>query len=197
MTSSRTATIEALEGRCLFTVWAVTPLSVPVLIGPGYAPTADPAATRGTAAKPRPAGHRGGHSNHSHVAAPAPATSVVTAPAPAPARATSLVGHWEGEVKVKVFIFTKEVTVAFDVTDQTDTTLTGSVTIGGRQLAGTFTGHVNGTSGRFTYRIRQGDASAKIRGRLNSAGTRMAGEMSGDSGTTSADGDFDLKKGRK
>lgn len=121
-----------------------------------------------------------------------PAAGVV-ARGPAQAQSTDLVGNWAGNVKVKYFFYSRKFDGKMAITGQTDTGITGTITIGGHTMTGTLNGKI-GPLGKFTYSLTQGKDSVTVSGRLNPAGTAMAGNVSGKYDGWKAKGDFSFKK---
>jgi len=94
-------------------------------------------------------------------------------------RSTNLVGHWTGTIKATLFLFiTKKVSATLDISSQTATALTGTISIDGNDFTGTFNGHINPKNGRFNYSVKDNDVSIKISGKLNRKATAMYGDIS-------------------
>ena len=113
----------------------------------------------------------------SHVTTRSALVASVTTPVTPTVRATDLTGDWSGFVKVKIFIFKKKFDAALHITGQSDTTLTGKITIKGHDYSGTFTGKINPATGRFRWQLHENGANIKLVGRLNTAGTVAVGNV--------------------
>ena len=128
---------------------------------------------------------------------PTPAPSQTPAPPfvpPAPGtRSTRLLGHWEGEVETKIVFVPLEFSSELIITGQTDTTLTGTVSIRGNDVSGTFQGRINPRNGRFRYTLRDDDATVTITGRLGPGGQAMSGKIRANYDGFKAKGDFDYE----
>src|SRR4051812_26927350 len=163
MTYPQRSAVETLEGRRLMSM-SVPIVTVPGLYGlpvPGIGGEMTPAPRQ--TAKPAP-----------FSLAPTP-----TAPASAPAgvQATSLIGHWEGDVRGKILIIGVKVSATLDITAQTPTTLTGSIDIKGNTYSGTFKGHITARTGKFNYTLKDGKNKITLTGRLNPTGQIMEGKI--------------------
>jgi hypothetical protein len=152
-------------------------LSDPLLMPPVSAPASTPTAA-GSGATTTPSSASSGTA--SPTPTPTPTTTPIATVTPTPVtRSTNLVGHWTGQVKAKLFLFiTKKFSATLDISSQTATTLTGTISIDGNDFTGTFTGHINPKNGRFIYTVKDNDVSIKITGRLNRKETAMYGDIS-------------------
>jgi hypothetical protein len=113
---------------------------------------------------------------------------------PPTVRSTDLKGDWSGEIEVDILFFEKDFDAELHITGQTETTLTGTIEIDGHDFSGTFNGHINPTTGRFTWKVEDDGDSVELVGRLNAKGTKMVGEIEGDYDGFDADGDFEFVK---
>lgn len=173
--------VESLETRRLL---SANPLPNYFLVPPGFGPVlAKPVKATTPAGENRP-----GRAN------PAKNKPVVTAPAGPVVRSTNLVGKWDGEVTTKILFIRKSFDLAFAITEQTATTITGQIEIAGREVDGTFKGKINPRNGRFAFRLKEDDASVKIEGRLNARATAMAGEISAKYKGFKVGGKFEMRK---
>src|SRR5688572_7966064 len=99
------------------------------------------------------------------------AAAPVTAPldaAPAAVNGTfaeELTGTFEGEVKVKKFLFRKTLDSELVVTQVTDTGIVGKLTVDGNDVEGTFPGTLR-PNGRFGYTHREDGRRISIRGKV-------------------------------
>ena len=164
------ASVESLEPRRVLSSSAeLVTVIMPVLSGPLVLPpvTAPSPTPTQPSAKP-PASSTG-----STVSTP------TTSPTTPIRRSTDLVGHWTGKIKATLFLFiTKKVSATLDISSQTATALTGTISIDGNDFTGTFTGHINPKNGRFNYSVKDNDVSIKLSGKLNRKATAMYGDVS-------------------
>jgi hypothetical protein len=170
------ASVEPLESRRLLsTSDLLVTLNQPVLSDPLLLP---PVSQPTTTTTPAPAG-AGPAATTPSPTTPAATNSTPTA-TPAPGtRSTNLVGHWTGQIKATLFLFiTKKVSATLDISSQTATALTGTISIDGNDFTGTFTGRINPKNGRFHYAVKDNDVSIKISGKLNRKATAMYGDIS-------------------
>jgi hypothetical protein len=93
-----------------------------------------------------------------------------------PAAAPNLVGVWDGKIKVKIIIITKKFKAKLEIAGQTDTTLTGAITVQGRRAAGTFIGHID-SAGKFRYELKQSGTDITLSGSLSTDQKRMSGKI--------------------
>ena len=165
--------VEPLESRTLFSSGPFIIPTVPVVLPPGTV------ASPGTTSGGTTTSSGGGQTQQSGGTPSQPPTgSTVQTPTTPQVRSTDLTGHFEGKIKVKLFLFIqKKVSASLDISSQTATTLTGSISIDGKALSGTFTGHINPATGKFTYTLKDSGATVKITGRLNTAGTVIVGKI--------------------
>jgi hypothetical protein len=109
-------------------------------------------------------------------------------------KTTSLLGTWEGKVKVNLFLFvSKKYSANIKITGQNATSITGSITVKGKTFTGTFVGKIN-KDGSFSYKLSKGDTSVKISGNISQDGRSIAGKVSAKYDGWSVGGTFDFKK---
>lgn len=120
--------------------------------------------------------------------------TTATASATATVRATDLAHDWTGTVKAKLFLFSKKFDAELHVTQQTPTTLKGSIKIRGHSYSGTFVGKINPATGRFNWELKDGGDGIKITGRLNTAGTVAVGDIKAEYGGFDVKGSFRLER---
>ncbi|HEY8665291.1 MAG TPA: hypothetical protein VIL86_01440 [Tepidisphaeraceae bacterium] len=108
-----------------------------------------------------------------------------TRKAPAvPFNASSLIGTWDGSVKIKLFSFVSKkydgsLTIDTLVANPDGTyTITGSATVNGKTTSGTATGTVT-NKGKFAFVFVNDDGSpgTKVSGKVTPAGTLMKGKI--------------------
>ena len=109
-------------------------------------------------------------------------------------RSTDLVGLWDGAVRVKIVLFKKNFDAEIRITKQTDTELTGSIEIKGHDFSGTFEGRIKPETGRFRWKVEDDGDSIEIVGRLNTAGTKIVGDIDAEYAGFEADGSFEFVK---
>jgi hypothetical protein len=193
------ASVEPLESRRLLSgsdplITLNQPvLSYPLLIPPVSAPTTTSTGA-GSGATTTPPSTSSAATNSTPT--PPPTTTPTPTATPTPVtRSTNLVGHWTGQVKAKLFLFiTKKFSATLDISSQTATALTGTISIDGNDFTGTFTGHISPKNGRFIYTVKDNDVSIKITGRLNRKATAMYGDISAEFMGFSVKGRHEFKK---
>ena len=163
------ASVESLEPRrMLSSSSALVSLIMPVLSNPVLLPPVTAPAAKSTQPSAKPPASSTGSAVSTPTTSPTPVT-----------RSTDLVGHWTGKIKATLFLFiTKKVSATLDISSQTATALTGTISIDGNDFTGTFTGHINPKNGRFNYSVKDNDVSIKLSGKLNRKATAMYGDVS-------------------
>jgi hypothetical protein len=119
-------------------------------------------------------------------------SSTATTRADGPAAMPSIVGDWTGRVKATALFITKKISFSMHITDQTDTTITGSVSAKGRTYDGTIPITWNGRD--FTMSYKDDKISGKLNGTVNEAGDQITGTFKGKGYGLSPKGTFKLDK---
>ena len=171
--SYRAPFVEPLEGRRLMSGSILLPVVVPGLYGLAVPPAL---------------------SNPIQIAEPPPLVPTAPATGSKENPSTVLTGSWDGRVSTKIAFFPLGFDAKLHITGQTATTLSGSLTIEGHTVNGTFTGKINPKNGRFQYTVKDGDDSITLTGRLNASGRTMYGRVKAKYLGFSAKGKFEFAK---
>lgn len=92
-------------------------------------------------------------------------------------KTTDLTGVWKGKVRGTVALFfSKSYKATLSITSQTDTALTGVLTVKGHKFDGTFTGSIN-PDGTFHYEYASGDVTLKLDGQITYRGDYISGTI--------------------
>jgi hypothetical protein len=126
--------------------------------------------------------------------APTVGSSGGTGSTTAAARSTDFVGEWDGHVTVKIVLFRKKLDASIEITEQTPTTLRGTISIEGKDYSGTFTGKVNPRTGNFSWKVSDDGDSVKISGNLSRSGAFLTGDIRAEYAGFSGKGSFEFKK---
>lgn len=109
-------------------------------------------------------------------------------------KTTNLVGDWKGKINVNLFLFVKKkFSAVLDIKSQNGSSITGSITIGGKKYSGTFNGSIE-KDGSFSYSLKKGKSSVKIDGEINAKGTFVEGKITAKYSGLSLKGTFGFDK---
>lgn len=183
--------VECLEDR---RVLSATP--IPIVVVPGLNGLQGGAQSGTSAAPTKPTTSTHGTSSGQQTTSSSGqgTTQAATPPPTTGTRVTSLIGHFEGDVKTKVFIISLKSSAKLDITAQTDTTLTGTIEIKGKKFSGTFKGHINAKTGKFSYTVKDHGTSIKLTGTLSRSGTKMSGKIKAKYSGFSINGKYSFDK---
>ena len=107
--------------------------------------------------------------------------------------AEELTGTFEGDGKVKKFLFRKTLDAELVVTQVTDTGIVGKLTVDGKDVAGTFPGRLK-PNGRFGYTHREDGRRVSIRGKVVPQNDRIVGKLKFKAYGLSAGGSFKMDR---
>src|SRR4051812_34119593 len=110
----------------------------------------------------------------------------------APAAMPSLIGNWTGKVKATAFFITKKLSFSMHITDQTDNSVTGSVTVQGKTYNGTIP--VTWSGRDFTLSYSNDKVNGKLNGTVNEADNQITGTFKGIAYGISGKGTVKLDK---
>jgi hypothetical protein len=105
-----------------------------------------------------------------------------------------LIGSYTGTVKFSKFFVSKKFSLSIEITDQTLTSITGTVTIDGHTYSGSFNGKYY-SNRTFTYSLKDGKSqSVSFNGTLNAAGTYASGKVTAKYKSWSVSGTFEFHR---